>query len=72
MRRLSETDLYILAVVAKHEPVCIGIPVNERWAPIAKGLDRLSRPNPGLLIRADFDDGPTYSISPAGRVQLLE
>ena len=72
MRRLSETDLQILAVVARHEPICIGIPVDDQWAPIAKGLERLSRPYPGLLIREDFDDGPTYSISPAGRAKLSE
>ena len=71
MRKLSETDLHILAVVVEHEPICIGIPVEEQWAPIAKGLERLSRPNPGLLIREDFDDGPTYSVSPAGHGILL-
>ena len=72
MRRLSQTDFQILAVVARHEPICIGIPLDEQWAPIAKGLERLSRPNPGLLIREDFDDGPTYSLSPAGRTKLVE
>ena len=70
VRRISETDPQTLAVVAKHEPVCIGVPVDEQWAPIAQGLERLSRPNPGLLIREDFDDGPTYSLSPAGRAKL--
>ena len=66
MRKLSETDLHILAVVAKRGSICIGIPVDEQWVPIAKGLERLSRPNPGLLVREDFDDGPSYSVSPAG------
>jgi len=70
VRRLSETHLHILAVVAKHEPVCIGIPIDEEWAPIAKAQEQLSRPSPGLLIRGDFDDGPTYSPSPAGRAKL--
>jgi hypothetical protein len=70
MRKLSETDLYILAVVAKHRSICIGVPVDEQWAPIAKGLERLSRPNPGLLFREDFDDGPSYSVSPAGHDML--
>jgi hypothetical protein len=72
MRRLSDHEIHILSVVAKHETICIGVPIDEQWAPIATTLERLSRPNPGMLIRQDFDDGPTYSLSSAGRAKLGE
>ena len=71
MPRLTDTDLKILAVVAKFDRICIGLPLDEQCAPIADGLEKLSRQNPGLLVREDSDDGPTYSISPAGRAKLL-
>ena len=72
MRRLTDQEIHILGVVAKHEPICNGVPVDEQWAPIAAMLDRLARPNHGMLIRQDFDDGPTYSLSPSGRAKLGE
>ena len=70
MRRLSEHEIHILNVVAKHERICIGLPVSAEWAPIAKALAVLARPNPGMLIEEQTDDGPAYALSEAGRTKL--
>lgn len=72
MRRLSDHEIHILSVVAKHERICIGLPVSAEWAPIAKTLALLARPNPGMLIEEQTDDGPAYSLSPDGRDKLDE
>lgn len=72
MRRLSEQDLHILRVVAHHNRICIGLPVSPEWAPIVTALARLARPNPGALVEEQTDDGPAYSLSPAGRAKIFE
>ena len=50
----------------------IGLPVSAEWAPIANSLALLARPDPGMLIEEQTDDGPAYSLSPAGRAGLGE
>ena len=70
MRRLSEEDMHILSVVEKHERVCIGIPIDAEWAPIAEHLRRLAKWR--FLGEEATDDGPAYSLSPAGRDKLGE
>lgn len=72
MRKLSDHHTHILAVVAKHGRICIGLPVSAEWAPIAKALALLARPNPGALIEEQTDDGPAYSLSAVGRAKLFE
>jgi hypothetical protein len=72
MRKLSDHDIHILSVVAKHERICIGVPVSAEWTPIAKTLALLARPNPGVLVEEQTDDGPAYSLSAAGRAKLAE
>ena len=71
MRRLSEQDMHILRVVAHHGRICIGLPVSAEWAPVAKALALLARPNPGALIVEETDDGPAYTLSPAGRSKIF-
>jgi hypothetical protein len=68
MRRLSDQDLHILSIVAKHSRVCIGIPVDAEWAPVAEHLRRLAKWH--FLFEEATDDGPAYSLSPAGRDKL--
>lgn len=70
MRRLSDEYLHILSVVAKHERICIGIPIDADWAPIAEHLRQLSKWR--FLIEEPTDDGPAYSLSAAGRDRLGE
>lgn len=65
MRRLSDDDLHILTVVAKHDRVCIGVPVDADWALIADHLRRLAKWR--YLVEENTDDGPAYSLSPSGR-----
>lgn len=68
MRRLSDEYLHILGVVEKHDRVCIGVPVDADWAPIAEHLRQLAKWR--FLIEEATDDGPAYSLSPAGRNRL--
>lgn len=68
MRKLSDDDLHILSVVEKHERICIGLPVDPDWAPIAEHLRRLAKWK--YLIEDATDDGPAYSLSQAGRENL--
>lgn len=68
MRKLSDDDLHILSVVEKHERICIGLPVDPDWAPIAEHLRRLAKWK--YLIEDATDDGPAYSLSEAGRENL--
>ena len=68
MRRLTDEDFHILAVVAKHERICIGVPVDADWAPIAEHLRRLAKWR--FLIEESTDDGPAYSLSPSGHDKL--
>ena len=70
MRRLSDDDIHILSVVAKHGRICVGLPVSPEWAPIAKTLALLARPNPGMLIEEQTDDGPAYCLSASGQARL--
>lgn len=64
MRRLSDEYLHILAVVAKHGRICIGVPVDADRAPIAAHLRQLAKWH--FLIEEATDDGPAYSLSSAG------
>ena len=68
MRRLTDHDLHILAVVDKHGRICIGLPVDAEWAPIAEALRRLAKWK--YLIEEQTDDGPAYSVTEAGRARL--
>lgn len=68
MRRLFDDDLHILSVVAKHDRICIGVPVDADWAPIADHLRRLAKWR--FLVEEQTDDGPAYSLSRAGREKL--
>jgi hypothetical protein len=61
MRRLSDEDLHILSVVAKHERVCIGVPIDPDWAPIASKLRQLAKWK--YLVEEVTDDGPAYSLT---------
>lgn len=69
MKRLSDHDVHILSVVAKHQRICIGLPVDADWAPIAEHLRRLAKWH--FLIEEPTDDGPAYSLSPAGMEKLV-
>lgn len=66
MRRLSDHQLHVLAVVGKHGRICIGLPVDAEWAPIAEELRRLAKWR-YLIEDGSGDDGPVYSLSEAGR-----
>ena len=68
MRRLSDEDLHILGVVAKHERVCIGVPVDADWAPIALRLRQLAKWK--FLVEESTDDGPAYSLTSEGLARL--
>lgn len=70
MRRLSDEYLHILSVVAKHGRICIGLPVSAEWAPIAEKLRQLAKWR--FLIEEATDDGPAYSLAPAGQAKLRE
>jgi hypothetical protein len=70
MRRLSDVDLHILSVVAKHERICIGLPVDPEWAPIAEALRRLAKWK--YLVEEQTDDGPAYSPMDAGYAKVPE
>lgn len=65
MRRLSDAELHILTVVAKHGRICIGLPVDAGWAPIAAELRLLAKWR--YLIEEATDDGPAYELAPAGQ-----
>ena len=64
MRRLSDHEIHILSVVARHERICIGLPVDTEWAPIAEALRRLAKWK--YLVEEQTDDGPAYSPTGAG------
>jgi hypothetical protein len=68
MRRLTEDQLHVLGVVAKHERVCIGLPVSAEWAPIAAMLRQLAKWH--FLHEEATDDGPAYSLTQAGFERL--
>lgn len=68
MRRLVEADFHILRVVARHERICIGQPVDADWAPVADRLRQLAKWR--FLIEEATDDGPAYMLSPAGLDRL--
>ena len=68
MRKLNDSELHILSVVEKHGHICIGLPVDAQWAPIAEALARLAKWK--FLVLEPTDDGPRYSLSPAGRDRL--
>jgi len=70
LRRLSDEYLHILSVVAKHERICIGIPVDPDWAPIADHLRQLAKWR--FLIEEATDDGPAYSLAPAARDRVAQ
>lgn len=65
MRRLSDHQLHVLAVVSKHGRVCIGLPVSAEWSGIADELRRLAKWR--YLHEEATDDGPAYELSPAGQ-----
>jgi len=62
MRRLSEHQIHILSVVQKHERICIGLPIEPEWAPIAQELRQLAKWR--YLIEEATDDGPAYTLNP--------
>lgn len=68
MRRLSDHQTHILSVVDKHGRVCIGLPVDAEWAPIAAELRQLAKWR--FLIEEATDDGPAYELAPAGLEKL--
>jgi hypothetical protein len=68
MRRLSEDDSHILSVVAKHCRICIGLPVDAEWAPIAAALRRLAKWK--YLLEEQTDDGPAYSPTSEGQAKV--
>ena len=70
MRRLSDVDRHILSVVAKHERICIGLPVDPDWAPIAETLHWLAKWK--YLVEEQTDDGLAYSPTAAGYAKLPE
>lgn len=72
MGRLSDHKFHILSIVAKHERICIGLPVSGEWSPIAKTLAKLARPNPGMLLEEHTDDGPAYLLTVAGIEKVSE
>jgi hypothetical protein len=61
LRRLTEEELHILGVVEKHGHVCIGVPVDADWAPIASRLRHLAKRK--YLVEEVTDDGPAYSLT---------
>lgn len=65
MRRLNDHQHHILTVVNKHGRICIGLPVDAEWAPIAAELRQLAKWR--FLIEEATDDGPAYELAPAGR-----
>lgn len=69
MRKLSDHHTHVLAVVARHERICLGIPVDPDWAPIADDLRRLAKWK-YLIEDGDGDDGPAYELAPAGRAAV--
>jgi hypothetical protein len=70
MRRLTDEDFHILSVVAKHERVCIGVPVDAEWAPIASKLRQLAKWK--YLVEEETDDGPAYSLTAEVQDRLRE
>lgn len=68
MRKLSDHHSHILAVVARHERICLGIPVDATWAEIADDLRQLAKWR--FLVEEATDDGPAYSLAPAGKLSL--
>ncbi|KKC41472.1 hypothetical protein WH87_00540 [Devosia epidermidihirudinis] len=68
MRRISDHQLHILSVVAKHERICIGLPVDAEWAPIAAELRTLAKWR--FLVEEATDDGPAYTVSADGQAKL--
>ena len=68
VKRITDEDLHILSVVEKHGRICIGVPVDPDWAPIAEHLRRLAKWK--FLIEDATDDGPAYTLSQAGREKL--
>ena len=70
MRRLSDEDFHILGVVAKHSRICIGMPVDTEWAPIAEHLRQLAKWR--YLVEEATDDGPAYTLSPSALEKLGE
>jgi hypothetical protein len=70
VRRLSEHDIHILSVVAKHGRICIGLPVDAEWAPVAEALRRLAKWK--YLIDEQTDDGPAYSLTAAGHARVAD
>lgn len=69
MRRLSDQDLHILAVVAERERVCLGPTDSGDGAFIAAELRKLARWK-YLIEDGSGDDGVAYTLSPAGRKKL--
>lgn len=68
MRRLSDHQLHILSVVAKHGRICIGLPVDAQWTPIAAELRQLAKWR--YLHEEATDDGPAYELAPAGHAAV--
>lgn len=69
MRRLTEHQHHILTVVNKHGRICIGLPVDAEWAPIAAELRQLAKWR-FLIEDGSGDDGPAYELAPAGLEKL--
>lgn len=69
MRRLSDQDLHILAVVADRERVCLGAADGENAEFIAAELRKLAKWK-YLIEDGSGDDGVAYTLSPAGRDKL--
>jgi hypothetical protein len=61
MRCLSDDELHILRVVAKHERICISVPVNPDWAPIASKLRQLVKWK--YLVEESTGNGPAYRLT---------
>lgn len=68
MRRLTDQQQHILRVVARHERVCIGLPISAEWAPVASVLRQLAKWH--YLHEEETDDGPAYTVSAAGHERL--
>lgn len=68
MRRLSDHQLHVLSVVAKHGRICIGLPVDAEWEPIAEELRRLAKWR--YLIEEATDDAPAYELAQAGHAAI--
>ena len=68
MRRRTDEDLHFLGVVAKHQSICIGVPVDADWAPIASKLRQWAKWK--YLVEEITGGGPAYSLTATGLEKL--